>query len=103
VYRGFNAPQRPSQPPQRDHLLFFVLAQDIAHVDGAYARRVFNVLNQLVRWPLLGDSRGFRKLALFITIGAVVLYRIVFAFIRTGLIQEDNAARREQNWYQWWR
>ena len=34
VYGGFDAPQRPSQPPQRDDLLFLFLAQDIAHVDG---------------------------------------------------------------------
>ena len=29
-----DAPQRPSQPPQRDDLLFLFFAQDIAHVDG---------------------------------------------------------------------
>ena len=30
--RSLNAPQRPSQPPQRDDLLFLFFAQDIAHV-----------------------------------------------------------------------
>jgi hypothetical protein len=29
-----NAPQRPSQPPQRDDLLLLFFAQDIAHIDG---------------------------------------------------------------------
>ncbi|MGH9622320.1 MAG: hypothetical protein ACRD45_21760, partial [Bryobacteraceae bacterium] len=32
----FNAPQRPSQPPERDHLLFLFLAQNIAHADAGY-------------------------------------------------------------------
>ena len=32
---GFlNAPQRPSQPPQRDDLLFRLLVQDVAHIDA---------------------------------------------------------------------
>ncbi len=36
VGRSLNAPQRPSQPSQRDNLLFlFSFAQDIAHVTGA--------------------------------------------------------------------
>jgi hypothetical protein len=30
--RSLNAPQRPSQPSQRDDLLFLFFAQDIAHV-----------------------------------------------------------------------
>jgi hypothetical protein len=30
--RSLNAPQRPSQPPQRDDLLFLFFAQDIAHL-----------------------------------------------------------------------
>ena len=29
-----NAPQRPSQPPQRDDLLFRLLVQDVAHIDA---------------------------------------------------------------------
>ncbi len=29
-----NAPQRPTQPPERDHLLALLLAQDIAHIEG---------------------------------------------------------------------
>src|SRR5271169_5896010 len=32
VCRSLNAPQRPSQPPQRDDLLFLFFAQDIPHV-----------------------------------------------------------------------
>jgi hypothetical protein len=32
VRRSLNAPQRPSQPFQRDDLLFLFSAQDIAHV-----------------------------------------------------------------------
>ena len=39
VYGRFDAPQRPSQPPQRDHLLLLFFAQDIAHVDGGYSSR----------------------------------------------------------------
>lgn len=34
-----NPPQRPSQPPQRDHLLFLLFAQDIAHADAGYSPR----------------------------------------------------------------
>jgi hypothetical protein len=30
--RSLNAPQRPSQPSQRDDLLFLLFAQDIAHL-----------------------------------------------------------------------
>ncbi len=45
--RRFNAPQRPSQPPQRDHLLFLFLVQDIAHVDEGYPRVRINVLDRL--------------------------------------------------------
>jgi hypothetical protein len=41
-----NAPQRPSQPPQRYDLLFLFIAQDIAHIDGGYRPCVeINVLN----------------------------------------------------------
>ena len=41
-----NAPQRPSQPPQRDDLLFLFFVQDIAHIDGGYRPRVrVNVLD----------------------------------------------------------
>ena len=29
-----DAPQRPAQPAERDHLLSFLFAQDIAHLDG---------------------------------------------------------------------
>src|ERR1019366_2809692 len=32
-----NAPQRPSQPPQRDDLLFLLLVQDVAHIDAGYS------------------------------------------------------------------
>jgi hypothetical protein len=39
VYGLFNAPQRPAQPSQRDDLLSFYFAQDIAHVDGGYSSR----------------------------------------------------------------
>ena len=35
-----NAPQRPSQPPQRYDLLFLFLVQDVAHIDGGYRPRV---------------------------------------------------------------
>ena len=35
VRRSFNAPQRPAEPAQGNHLLFLFFAQDIAHVDGA--------------------------------------------------------------------
>jgi hypothetical protein len=52
VNRRFNAPQRPSQPPQRDHLLFLFLVQDIAHVDAGYPRVRINVLDQSL--PLAG-------------------------------------------------
>lgn len=31
VRRLFDAPQRPAQSPQRRYLLFFVVAQDVAH------------------------------------------------------------------------
>jgi hypothetical protein len=35
---GFlNAPQRPSQPPQCDDLLFGLLVQDVAHIDAGYS------------------------------------------------------------------
>jgi hypothetical protein len=40
VDSGFDPPQRPSQPPQRDYLFSLVLAQDIAHVDGGYSPRL---------------------------------------------------------------
>ena len=46
-----DAPQRPAQPPQRDDLLSFLFAQDIAHVDGGYPSIAVNVLPQL-RWPV---------------------------------------------------
>ena len=39
MYGLFNAPQRPAQPSQRDDLLSLFLAQDIAHIDGAYSSR----------------------------------------------------------------
>ena len=32
----FNAPERPSQPSQREDLLFLLLVQDVAHIDGEY-------------------------------------------------------------------
>ena len=47
-----NAPQRPSQPPQRDDLLFLFFAQDIAHVTERNLSVQFNVPIQLSRWPV---------------------------------------------------
>lgn len=35
VGRRFDAPQRPAQSPQRQYLLFLVVAQDVAHPNGA--------------------------------------------------------------------
>jgi hypothetical protein len=40
VHGRFDAPQRPSQPPQRDDLLSLLFAQDVAHVDAGYALRL---------------------------------------------------------------
>ena len=61
----FDAPQRPSQPPQRDDFLLLFLVQDVAHIDGEYSPSV-NVLAQFFIgrfsgdpvWPVLGDPRG---------------------------------------------
>src|SRR5215472_7687720 len=42
-----DAPQRPSQPPQRNDLLFGFFAQDITHIVGGYRPRArVNVLNE---------------------------------------------------------
>ena len=62
---SFDAPQRPSQSPQRDDLVFLFLVQDVAHIDGAYPPSI-NVLSQFLIgrfsgdlvWPVLGDPRG---------------------------------------------
>jgi hypothetical protein len=60
-----NAPQRPSQPPQRNNLVSFLSSQNVAHIDRAYTPSV-NVLSQFLIgrfsgdpvWPVLGDPRG---------------------------------------------
>ncbi len=43
VGRPFDAPERPAQSPQRDHLLLYSLVQDIAHgrkpPSGTYRRQ----------------------------------------------------------------
>ena len=51
VRGSLNAPQRPSQPPQRDDLLFLFFAQDIHSMEGKPHVTV-NVLDQLSRWPV---------------------------------------------------
>jgi hypothetical protein len=50
-----NAPQRPSEPAQRDDLLFLFFGQDI-HPRRVTLRHV-NVLDQLSRWPLFRCPR----------------------------------------------
>ena len=63
-----NSPQRPAQPAQRDDLLLFLVAQDIAHVDGGYpsARESMSCRYSVGRfsgdphWPVLGVPRGWR-------------------------------------------
>jgi hypothetical protein len=47
---SFDAPQRPSQPPQRDDLVLLFFNQDVAHIDGAYPPSV----NVLVSFSLAG-------------------------------------------------
>ena len=72
VCRSLNAPQRPSQPSQRDDLLFLFFAQDIAHVTErnlsassmsrfSYLIGRFSVVHV---WPVLGVPRGLLKLSL---------------------------------------
>ena len=66
VRRSLNAPQRPSQPPQRDDLLFLFFAQDIAHVTErnlpASSMSRFSYLvgrfSGVHGWPVLGVPRG---------------------------------------------
>src|SRR5271157_847921 len=64
---SLDAPQRPSQPPQRDDLLFLFFAQDIAHVTernlSANSMSRFSYLvgrfSGVHLWPVLGVPRGF--------------------------------------------
>jgi hypothetical protein len=49
---ALTAATSPSSLPQRDYLLFFVVTQNIAHVDAGYSRVGINVLDQIFRWPL---------------------------------------------------
>jgi hypothetical protein len=69
VRRSLYAPQRPSQPSQRDDLLFLFFAQDIAHVTErtlpASSMSRFSYLvgrfSGVHAWPVLGVPRGNRK------------------------------------------
>jgi hypothetical protein len=64
--RSLDAPQRPSQPSQRDDLLFLFFAQDIAHVTernlSACSMSRFSYLigrfSGVHVWPVLGVPRG---------------------------------------------
>src|SRR5258708_26290037 len=64
--RFLDAPQRPSQPSQRDDLLFLFFAQDIAHVTernlSASSMSRFSYLvgrfSGVHLWPVLGVPRG---------------------------------------------
>jgi hypothetical protein len=66
VRRSLNAPQRPSQPSQRDDLLFLFFAQDIAHVKernlpaSSMSRFTYPVgrFSGVHVWPVLGVPRG---------------------------------------------
>jgi len=67
---GLNASQQPSQPPQRDHLLSLLLAQDVCHPGGetclARLRQrpgvpvSFGRFSALHHWPVLGVHQGIR-------------------------------------------
>jgi hypothetical protein len=52
VHRLLNPPQRPAQPPQRYHLLFLFLAQDVTHIAEGIALSPFNVPNVAYIWPV---------------------------------------------------
>ena len=50
---SLDPPQRPSQPPQGNDLLFILFAQDVTHIDGGY--RLASALTSWVRgyrWPV---------------------------------------------------
>ena len=47
-----DAPQRPSELPQCDDLLFLFFAQDIAHADGGYRPSRQSQCPGFYRWPV---------------------------------------------------
>src|SRR5437879_2399539 len=77
----FNAPERPPQPAQRDHLLSFLGTQDVAHPGGRRAahrpsqrlgaRRRVGRFSGVDQWPVLGVDRGYVLMTLGPAIAAL--------------------------------